>query len=109
MQKLISAEQKSKEQLESQITELRNIKPGKGYNRILEAEIEVLKNKLKHAEAIANETSSLLKSLQQEMAQMKKKHKIAMHEVLIACTVYNCSHSKSNKNPEYMYSRNRKE
>lgn len=81
LQKLVSEERKTKDQLESQIKELRNQVSNKSQNKVLEAELEIMKNKLKEAEAAAKGTSPLLLSLQSEMTTMRKQHRIAIHEV----------------------------
>lgn len=78
MQKLLYDEQRSKEQLKGQLkTHLAN----KTQCKILEAELEITKTKLKQAEEAANETPPLLLSLQAEMAVMKKQHLNAIREV----------------------------
>ncbi|XP_029159647.1 GRIP and coiled-coil domain-containing protein 1-like isoform X1 [Nylanderia fulva] len=77
LQKLVYDEQRSKEQLEGQLkTHLAN----KTQCKILEAELEITKNKLKQAEEAAKETPPLLLSLQAEMAMMKKQHLNAIRE-----------------------------
>ncbi|XP_031836172.1 D-aminoacyl-tRNA deacylase isoform X2 [Nomia melanderi] len=48
--------------------------------KILEAELEITRNKLKQAEEAAKETPPILLSLQSEMALMKKQHLNAIHE-----------------------------
>lgn len=78
LQKLLYDEQRSKEQLKGQLkTHLAN----KTQCKILEAELEITKTKLKQAEEAANETPPLLLSLQAEMAVMKKQHLNAIREV----------------------------
>lgn len=78
LQKLLYDEQRSKEQLEGQLkTHFAN----KTQCKILEAELEITKNKLKQAEEAAKETPPLLLSLQAEMAMMKKQHLNAIREV----------------------------
>lgn len=78
MQKLLYNEQRSKEQLEGQLkTHLAN----KTQCKILEAELEITKTKLKQAEEAAKETPPILLSLQTEMALMKKQHLNAIREV----------------------------
>lgn len=78
---MVHNEQRARETLESQLKELKNTMPSKSQTRVLEAELDVLKNKLKQAEAAANETPTVLMNLQTEMALMKKKHRNAIHEV----------------------------
>lgn len=51
--------------------------------KILEAELEITKTKLKQAEEAAKETPPLLLSLQAEMTMMKKQHLDAIREVQI--------------------------
>ncbi|XP_014210424.1 GRIP and coiled-coil domain-containing protein 1 [Copidosoma floridanum] len=80
LQKIIRNEQKAREQLEMQVKELKSSVSTKTQNKILEAELDVLKNKLKQAEAVANETPTMLLSLQSEMSSMKKKHRNAIIE-----------------------------
>ncbi|EZA57902.1 GRIP and coiled-coil domain-containing protein 1 isoform X1 [Ooceraea biroi] len=77
LQKLLQDEQRNKEQLEGQLkTHLAN----KTQCKILEAELEITKSKLKQAEEAAKETPPLLLSLQAEMAVMKKQHLNAIRE-----------------------------
>ncbi|KYN16185.1 PREDICTED: GRIP and coiled-coil domain-containing protein 1 isoform X1 [Trachymyrmex cornetzi] len=77
LQKLLYDEQRSKEQLEGQLkTHLAN----KTQCKILEAELEITKTKLKQAEEAAKETPPLLLSLQAEMSVMKKQHLNAIRE-----------------------------
>ncbi|EFN74088.1 GRIP and coiled-coil domain-containing protein 1 [Camponotus floridanus] len=77
LQKLLYNEQRSKEQLEGQLkTHLAN----KTQCKILEAELEITKTKLKQAEEAAKETPPILLSLQTEMALMKKQHLNAIRE-----------------------------
>ncbi|XP_025158235.1 GRIP and coiled-coil domain-containing protein 1 [Harpegnathos saltator] len=77
LQKLLCDERCSKEQLEAQLkTHLAN----KTQCKILEAELEITKTKLKQAEEAAKETPPLLLSLQAEMAVMKKQHLNAIRE-----------------------------
>lgn len=79
LQKLLYDEQRSKEQLEGQLkTHLAN----KTQCKILEAELEITKTKLKQAEEAAKETPPLLVSLQAEMTMMKKQHLNAIREVI---------------------------
>jgi hypothetical protein len=70
-----------RDHLELQLKELKNTMPSKSQNRILEAELDVLKNKLKQVEAVANEAPTTLSKFQSEMSAMKKKHKNEMLEV----------------------------
>lgn len=80
LQKLLQEEQRGKEQLEGQLkTHLAN----KTQCKILEAELEITKTRLKQAEEAAKETPPLLLSLQAEMAVMKKQHLNAIREVKI--------------------------
>lgn len=67
--------------MESQIKELKSQMSSKSQNKVLGAELEIMKNKLKQAEAAAKGTSPLLLSLQAEMTAMKKQHRVAIHEV----------------------------
>lgn len=77
LQKLLQEEQRGKEQLEGQLkTHLAN----KTQCKILEAELEITKTRLKQAEEAAKETPPLLLSLQAEMAVMKKQHLNAIRE-----------------------------
>ncbi|XP_026669557.1 uncharacterized protein LOC108625194 isoform X1 [Ceratina calcarata] len=77
LQKLLYEERRSKEQLEAQVkTQFAN----KTQCKILEAELEITRNKLKQAEEAAKETPPILVSLQSEMALMKKQHLDAIHE-----------------------------
>lgn len=78
LQKLLYDEQRSKEQLEGQ---LKTYLANKTQCKILEAELEITKTKLKQAEEAAKETPPLLISLQAEMAMMKKQHLNAIREV----------------------------
>lgn len=79
LQKLLYDERRSKEQLEVQSkTQFAN----KTQCKILEAELEITRNKLKQAEKAAKETPPILLSLQSEMALMKKQHLNAIHEVI---------------------------
>ncbi|XP_014238881.1 GRIP and coiled-coil domain-containing protein 1 [Trichogramma pretiosum] len=80
LQKAIKSEQLMKEQLEAQLKELKTGAHSKSQTRLLEAEIDVLKNKLKIAESAANETPAMLQNLQTEMSLMKKKYKNAIAE-----------------------------
>lgn len=48
---------------------------------MLEAELEIARNKLKQAEAAAKETPPLLLSLQSEMTNLKQQHRNAIQEV----------------------------
>ncbi|XP_076636102.1 GRIP and coiled-coil domain containing 88 kDa isoform X2 [Colletes latitarsis] len=77
LQKLVYDERRSKEQLESQ---LKSQFANKTQCKILEAELEITRNKLKQAEEAAKETPPILLSLQSEMALMKKQHLNAIHE-----------------------------
>lgn len=78
LQKLLYNEQRSKEQLEGQLkTHLAN----KTQCKILEAELEITKTKLKQAEEAAKETPPILLSLQTEITMMKKQHLNAIREV----------------------------
>ncbi|XP_072750868.1 GRIP and coiled-coil domain-containing protein 1 isoform X1 [Anoplolepis gracilipes] len=77
LQKLLYDEQRSKEQLEGQ---LKSHLANKTQCKILEAELEITKTKLKQAEEAAKETPPLLLSLQAEMAVMKKQHLNAIRE-----------------------------
>ncbi|XP_032679031.1 GRIP and coiled-coil domain-containing protein 1-like isoform X1 [Odontomachus brunneus] len=77
LQKLLYDERRNKEQLEAQLkTHLAN----KTQCKILEAELEITKTKLKQAEEAAKETPPLLLSLQAEMVMMKKQHLNAIRE-----------------------------
>lgn len=78
---MITDERRAKEQLEHHVKELKNQAASKTQNKILEAELEVVNNKLKQAEAVVNETPPVLLSLQSEMAALKKQHRHAIHEV----------------------------
>lgn len=75
LQKLLNEEHRNKEQLEQQ---LKSLFANKTQCKILEAELEITKNKLKQAEEAAKETPPLLLSLQAEMAAMKKQHRDAI-------------------------------
>ncbi|CAL7948401.1 unnamed protein product [Xylocopa violacea] len=77
LQKLLYDERRSKEQLEAQ---LKSQFANKTQCKILEAELEITRNKLKQAEEAAKETPPILLSLQSEMALMKKQHLNAIHE-----------------------------
>ncbi|KAK2583924.1 hypothetical protein KPH14_001188 [Odynerus spinipes] len=77
LQKMLNEEFRNKEQLEQQ---LKNLFANKTQCKILEAELEITKNKLKQAEEAAKETPPLLLSLQAEMAAMKKQHRDAILE-----------------------------
>ncbi|KAG7206272.1 hypothetical protein KM043_003655 [Ampulex compressa] len=77
LQKLLYDERRTKEQLEAQ---LKSQFANKTQCKILEAELEITRNKLKQAEAAAKETPPILLSLQSEMAVMKKQHINAIHE-----------------------------
>lgn len=55
----------------------------KSQTKLLETELDLLKNKLKQAEADKNETPAMLLNLQTEMSIMKKKHKNAILEVTL--------------------------
>ncbi|XP_014479887.1 PREDICTED: GRIP and coiled-coil domain-containing protein 1 isoform X2 [Dinoponera quadriceps] len=77
LQKLVCDERRNKEQLEAQLkTHLAN----KTQCKILEAELEITKTKLKQAEEAAKETPPLLLSLQAEMTVMRKQHLNAIRE-----------------------------
>lgn len=60
---------------------MKNLFANKTQCKILEAELEITKNKLKQAEEAAKETPPLLLSLQAEMVAMKKQHRYAILEV----------------------------
>ncbi|XP_070168351.1 GRIP and coiled-coil domain-containing protein 1-like isoform X3 [Polyergus mexicanus] len=77
LQKLLYDEQRNKEQLEGQ---LKTYLANKTQCKILEAELEITKTKLKQAEEAAKETPPLLISLQAEMVMMKKQHLNAIRE-----------------------------
>ncbi|CAD1468168.1 unnamed protein product, partial [Heterotrigona itama] len=77
LQKLLHDERRSKEQLEIQV---KSQFAHKTQCKILEAELEITRNKLKQAEEAAKETPPILLSLQSEMALMKKQHLNAIHE-----------------------------
>ncbi|OAD54500.1 GRIP and coiled-coil domain-containing protein 1 [Eufriesea mexicana] len=77
LQKLLHDERRNKEQLEVQV---KNQFAHKTQCKILEAELEITRNKLKQAEEAAKETPPILLSLQSEMALMKKQHLNAIHE-----------------------------
>ncbi|XP_076176261.1 GRIP and coiled-coil domain containing 88 kDa isoform X2 [Ptiloglossa arizonensis] len=77
LQKLVYDERRNKEQLEAQ---LKSQFANKTQCKILEAELEITRNKLKQAEEAAKETPPILLSLQSEMALMKKQHLNAIHE-----------------------------
>ena len=72
-------ERRNKEQLEIQV---KSQFAHKTQCKILEAELEITRNKLKQAEEAAKETPPILLSLQSEMALMKKQHLNAIHEVI---------------------------
>lgn len=80
LQKVVNNERRIREQLEGQIKELKGHMSSKSQSKVLEAELEIMKNKLKQAEAAAKETPPLLLSLQAEMTAMKKQHRSAIHE-----------------------------
>ncbi|XP_051176128.1 GRIP and coiled-coil domain-containing protein 1 [Leptopilina boulardi] len=80
LQKVVNNERRIREQLEGQIKDLKGHVSNKSQNKVLEAELEIMKNKLKHAEAAAKETPPLLLSLQAEMTAMKKQHRSAIHD-----------------------------
>ena len=82
LQKIVGNEQKVREQVESQLKEFKSSLSSKSQNRLLEAELDVLKNKLKQAEAVANKTPTMLLNLQTEMSLMRKKHRSAILEVI---------------------------
>lgn len=84
LQKKLHNEQKLRENLETQLKELKNTMLNKSQTKVLEAELDVLKNKLKQAEADKNETPAMLLNLQTEMSIMKKKHKNAILEVIFS-------------------------
>ncbi|XP_014612884.1 PREDICTED: GRIP and coiled-coil domain-containing protein 1 isoform X3 [Polistes canadensis] len=77
LQKMLNEELRNKEQLEQQ---LKNLFANKTQCKILEAELEITKNKLKQAEEAAKVTPPLLLSLQAEMVAMKKQHRNAILE-----------------------------
>lgn len=77
LQKLLYEERRSKEQLEAQV---KSQFANKTQCKILEAELEITRNKLKQAEEAAKETPPILLSLQSEMALMKKQHLDAIRE-----------------------------
>lgn len=77
LQKLLHEERRNKEQLEAQV---KSQFAHKTQCKILEAELEIARNKLKQAEEAAKETPPILLSLQSEMALMKKQHLNAIHE-----------------------------
>ncbi|XP_043604283.1 GRIP and coiled-coil domain-containing protein 1-like isoform X1 [Bombus pyrosoma] len=77
LQKLLHDERRNKEQLEAQV---KSQFAHKTQCKILEAELEIARNKLKQAEEAAKETPPILLSLQSEMALMKKQHLNAIHE-----------------------------
>ncbi|KOX69782.1 GRIP and coiled-coil domain-containing protein 1 [Melipona quadrifasciata] len=77
LQKLLHDERRNKEQLEIQV---KSQFAHKTQCKILEAELEITRNKLKQAEEAAKETPPILLSLQSEMALMKKQHLNAIHE-----------------------------
>lgn len=77
LQKMLNDELRNKEQLEQQ---LKNLFAHKTQCKILEAELEITKNKLKQAEEASKETPPLLVSLQAEIAAMKKQHRDAILE-----------------------------
>ncbi|XP_076650679.1 GRIP and coiled-coil domain containing 88 kDa [Halictus rubicundus] len=77
LQKLLYEERRNKEHLEAQ---LKSQFANKTQCKILEAELEIMRNKLKQAEEAAKETPPILLSLQSEMALMKKQHLNAIHE-----------------------------
>ena len=83
LQKVVNNERRIREHLESQVKELKSNVSSKSQSKILEAELEIMRNKLKQAEAAAKETPPLLLSLQAEMTAMKKQHRNAIHEVNI--------------------------
>ncbi|XP_046835565.1 GRIP and coiled-coil domain-containing protein 1 [Vespa crabro] len=77
LQKILNEELRNKEQLEQQ---MKNLFANKTQCKILEAELEITKNKLKQAEEAAKETPPLLLSLQAEMVAIKKQHRYAILE-----------------------------
>lgn len=77
---MVYDERRNKEQLEAQ---LKSQFANKTQCKILEAELEITRNKLKQAEEAAKETPPILLSLQSEMALMKKQHLNAIHEVIV--------------------------
>lgn len=81
LQTLITDERRTKEVLEQQTKDLKNQVANKTQNKILEAELEIANNKLKQAEAATKETPPMLLSLQSELANLKKQHRHALHEV----------------------------
>lgn len=76
----MTEERRMKEQLETQV---KSQFASKTQCKILEAELEITKNKLKEAEQAAKETPPLLVALQTEMAVMKEQHRNAIQEVII--------------------------
>ncbi|KAJ8673614.1 hypothetical protein QAD02_004876 [Eretmocerus hayati] len=80
LQKMVNHEKKLKEQLEQQLKEVKNAGPGKSHIKVLEAEVDVLRNKLKQTETASNETPAMLINLQSEISAMRKKHKHALLE-----------------------------
>ena len=81
MQKVVNNERRVREQLETQVKDLKAQISNKSQTKALEAEVEIMKNKLKLSETEVKETSSLLLSLQAEMAMVKKQHRNALQEV----------------------------
>ena len=77
LQKLLYDERRNKEQLEAQS---KSQFATKTQCKILEAELEITRSKLKQAEEAAKETPPILLSLQSEMGLMKKQHLNAIHE-----------------------------
>ncbi|XP_066597125.1 GRIP and coiled-coil domain-containing protein 1-like [Prorops nasuta] len=77
LQKILSEERRAKEQLEVQA---KSQFANKTQCKILEAELEITKNKLKQAEEASKETPPLLTSLQAEMTAMRKQHRNAILE-----------------------------
>ncbi|XP_046751302.1 GRIP and coiled-coil domain-containing protein 1 isoform X2 [Diprion similis] len=80
LQRLLNDERCAKEQLENQVKDLKINVASKEQSRLLEAELEIARNKLKQAEAAAKETPPLLLSLQFEMASLKQQHRNAIQE-----------------------------
>ncbi|XP_046435152.1 GRIP and coiled-coil domain-containing protein 1 isoform X1 [Neodiprion fabricii] len=80
LQRLLNDERCAKEQLENQVRDLKINVASKEQSKLLEAELEIARNKLKQAEAAAKETPPLLLSLQSEMASLKQQHRNAIQE-----------------------------
>ncbi|XP_034952046.1 GRIP and coiled-coil domain-containing protein 1 [Chelonus insularis] len=80
LQKLVANERRAKESLEYQLKELKKQSNNKTTSKVLEAELEIVNNKLKEAEAAVKETPPMLLSLQAEIAALKKHHKNVIYE-----------------------------